>query len=213
MRLEKAVLTNTVSGERIPVMFNPENYTMSRESSYAQAVAPGTQTLVLELLLDTYEEHRQDTRVVNRAGQDVRDFVRRITDLMNIDPGTHAPPVLLVTWASLSFSCVLSSATASYVMFGADGTPVRARLSVTFTEFRNADLEPKEIKRETSDYTKVHVVRDGDTLPAIAAAAYGDPTVWRPVAIANGVDDPRKLDVGCAVFRQSAERHGGVRRG
>lgn len=212
MRLEKAVLTNTVSGARIPVMFNPESYTVSRESSFAQAVTPGAsgpllqfvsgaaQALTCELLLDTYEEHREDSRTVNQAGQDVRDFVRRITDLMNIDPTTHAPPVLLLTWASLSLPCVLTSATANYVMFLADGTPVRARLAVTFTEFRNADLEPREVKRETSDYSKVHVLGAGDTLARIAASAYGDPGRWRPVAIANNIDDPRVLEVGRALL-------------
>ena len=58
-----------------------------------QFVSGGAQTLEMELFVDTYEAHRQDSRVVNRAGQDVRDFTGRITSLMDIDPTTHAPPV------------------------------------------------------------------------------------------------------------------------
>ena len=70
MPLEKAVITNTVTGDEIPVMFNPEEYTVNRDINYAQAAVPGLsapvlqfvsgnmQTLEMELFLDTYEEHR-----------------------------------------------------------------------------------------------------------------------------------------------------------
>ena len=81
-------------------------------------------------------------------------------------------------------------------MFRSDGIPVRARLQVTFNEYLNAELEAKEIKRETADYTKVYVVRQRDTLSAIAGRLYDDPRMWRPIAIANDVEAPRSLDVG-----------------
>ena len=94
---------------------------------------------------------------------------------MNIEPTTHAPPVLLFTWASLSFTCVLARASQQFIMFLPDGTPVRARLQVVFNEFRNVDLEAKEVKRETADYTKSYMVNQGETLSGIAARK-----LWRP---------------------------------
>ena len=78
----------------------------------------------------------------------MRPLVRRISDLMNIDPATHAPPVLLFTWASLSFTCVLAKASQKFTMFRPDGAPVRAKVSVTFNEFRNGDLEAYEADPE-----------------------------------------------------------------
>lgn len=206
--LEKATITNTVSGERIPVLFNPEEYTVNREVNFAQTAVPGlsapilqfvngnAQTLEMELLVDTYEGHRSGGRSVNRAGEDVRNLTRKITDLMNIDPGTHAPPVLLFTWASLTLTCVLGRVNQRFVMFLPDGVPVRARLTVTFTEFRNADLEAKEVKRETADYSKLHVLNGAETLPAVAARTYGNPALWRAIAARNRVDDPRALAPG-----------------
>ena len=68
------------------------------------------QTLEMELFLDSYEKHKIGSRVVNEAQSDVRLLVRQVTDLMKIDPTTHAPPVLLFTWGSLSFTCVLARA-------------------------------------------------------------------------------------------------------
>jgi nucleoid-associated protein YgaU len=44
-----------------------------------------------------------------------------------------------------------------------------------------------------------HVVRDGDTLQSIAFAHYRDPTRWRRIAEANGIDDPMRLRRGHAL--------------
>ena len=197
MALEKALVTNTASGERIPVMFNPGEYTLQQEVNYARAAIPGLsaplvqfvhgnqQTLSMELFLDTHEEHREGDRVINRAGDDVRVLCRKITDLMKIDPALHAPPVLLFTWGSLSFTCVMASVTQKFILFLPTGIPVRARLEVKLAEFLNSELEAREVKRETADYSKLYVVGEGDTLSAIAGRVYQDPALWRPIAIRN----------------------------
>ncbi|MFL6623140.1 MAG: peptigoglycan-binding protein LysM [Sulfurifustaceae bacterium] len=208
MPLEKAQLTNTVTGVKIPVQFNPEEYTLNRDINYAQAAIPGLsapilqfvngnlQTLDMELFLDSYEQHKVGSTVVNKAQSDVRVLVKQVTDLMTIEPTTHAPPVLLFTWGSLAFTCVLARVSQRYVMFLPDGIPVRARLSVTFNEYRNIDLEAKEVKRETSDYSKRHVVSEGETLSSIAGKEYGDPRLWRVIAIANRLQRARNLAPG-----------------
>ena len=206
--LEKATITNTVTGERLAVMFNPEEYSLNRDINYAQAAVPGLsapllqfvhgnlQTMDMELLLDTYEAHREGSRVINQAGDDVRKLTAQITGLMNIDPTTHAPPVLLFTWGSLTFTCVLAKVSQKFIMFLPSGVPVRARLQVTFNEFSNAELEAKEIKRETSDFSQLYTVSQGETLSSIAAKVYQDATLWRPIALGNNIDDPRSLPVG-----------------
>lgn len=208
MALEKALITNTDTGERVTVMFNPEEYSVSRENNFAQVAVPGLsapiiqfshgnqQSLEMELLVDTYEGHREGSRQVANAGEDVRKHVRKITDLMNIQPATHAPPVLLFAWGSLTFTCVLSRATQKFILFLPDGTPVRARVQVTFSQYNNAELEAKEVKRETADYSKFHMVRAGEKIFTIAAAAYGDPRLWRAIALRNGVEDIRAIEPG-----------------
>ncbi|MBN1965706.1 MAG: peptigoglycan-binding protein LysM [Anaerolineae bacterium] len=204
MTVEKATITNTVTNEQIPVLFNPEDYTLQKANTFAQATVPGLsspilqfvsgnmQTLTMELLADTLEAHRG----VNAAGDDVRTITDRIAGLMDIDASTHAPPVLLFTWGSLAFLCVLASVSQRFVLFAPDGTPVRARLSVTFNEYRNAELEAKTIKRETADYTKLHTVTLGETLPGIAYQVYGDAALWRPIALLNRLDHPQDIAAG-----------------
>ncbi|MFZ2162584.1 MAG: hypothetical protein WAW02_10235 [Sideroxyarcus sp.] len=208
MALEKATITNLTLNEKMTVLFNPEEYSLNRDINYAQIAVPGLsgpllqfvhgnmQTLEMELFLDTYEEHREGSRVMNQAGGDVRELVKKVTSLMDIEPTIHAPPVLMFTWGSLSFTCVLARASQKYNMFRPDGVPVRARVQVTFNEFRNADLEAKEIKRETADYTKTYIVTAGETLSAIAGREYGNAKLWRPIALANEVSDPHRLSTG-----------------
>jgi nucleoid-associated protein YgaU len=218
--LEKALITNTVTGDKVPVMFNPEEYTVSKDINFAQTAIPGLsapilqfvngnmQTLEMELLLDTYEPHAEGSRAVNQAHEDVRNLTRQITDLMQINPGTHAPPVLLFTWGFFSFTCVLARCSQRFLMFLPDGTPVRARLQVTFNEFRNVEMEAREVKRETVDYSKLHVVAQGETLSGIAGRAYGNPSLWRPIALRNEIDDPRTLPTGARlVIPQLPFRH------
>jgi nucleoid-associated protein YgaU len=201
--LENALLVNTVTNAFVSVQFNPEDYTVNREVQYAQIGVPGlsapvvqfvhgnAQTLEMELFVDTLEKSSQA-----EAGSDVRELVKKITSLMDIEPTVHAPPPVLFTWGSLSFSCVLQRASQKFIMFKPDGTPVRAKVQVTFSEFCNVELEAKEVKRQTADYSKLHTVCAGDSLALIAWREYGYPTAWRPIALRNGIDDPRRLRTG-----------------
>jgi LysM repeat protein len=197
MALEKATILNTDTGEKLTVLINPEEYNLNRDNNFAQAQIPGRsapllqfthgniRTLDMELLFDTYEKLR-----------DVREETGKLTKLLDINPETHAPPVLLFVWGSLRFQCVLVRANQKFVLFLPSGQPVRARVQVSFQEFSNSSLEAKEIKRETADFTKVHVVAQGETLSGIAAKVYSNATLWRPLAIRNGIDDPRQLATG-----------------
>ncbi len=197
MPLEKATIVNTDTNEKLTVQFNPEEYSLNTDNSYAQAAIPGRsspllqfthgnlRTLEMELIFDSYEQRT-----------DVRPKVRQLTALLDINPDTHAPPVLLFVWGTLRFTCVLVKASQKFVLFLSDGSPARARVQVTFNEFTNSALEAKEIKRETASFSKVYIVRGGDTLSSIANQVYSDPKLWRPLAIRNALDDPRQLTPG-----------------
>ncbi len=204
--LEKATLTNAVTGTRVTVQFNPEEYTVERSANFAQLAVPGlsapivqfvsgsAQTIELDLLVDTTE-----ASPAGGPGADVRRLVREITGFMDIDPELHAPPPVVFAWGEFTFLCVLQKVSQSFVLFRADGTPLRARLKVSLSEYKNADLEAKEIKRQTVDYTKTHIVAQGDTLALIAHREYSDATAWRAIAVRNGITDPRRLTIGATL--------------
>lgn len=211
--LERARIVIAETREQIEVQFNPEEYIVNKDVNFAQTAVPGLsapiiqfvngnmQTLEMELLVDTYEEHRNGSRVLNQAGEDVRTVTRTITGLMDIDPASHAPPVLIFTWGQdFSFTCVLARASQRFILFRPDGTPVRARLQVTFNQFNNTDLEAKETKRETADFSRLYVVGQGENLSTIAGRIYGNSILWRPIALRNAIDDPKSLPIGKRLF-------------
>ena len=197
MALVKARITIEHTGTFVEVMFNPEEYTLSRDNNFASQAVPGLsspliqfvhgnlRTLEMELFFDTFEQHR-----------DVREVTQQVVGLLDIDPELHAPPVLRVAWASLQFRCVLARASQKFILFLPDGRPARARLSVSFQEYVDPGRETREVKRQTANFSKAHTVVQGETLSAIAGRFYQDPRQWRPIAIENALDDPRVLAVG-----------------
>lgn len=201
MPLVKAQIIVEHTGEKIPVLFNPEEYTINKDNNFVAQAIPGLsapllqfvngnqRTLEMELFFDTY-----DTSAVTK--RDVRELTNRVVRLMDIDSNLHAPPVLQFSWASLQFRCVLARASQKFILFTEDGSPVRARLTVTFNEYVDTVREAKQVNRQTADFTKIHVVTQDETLSGIAGRLYGNPQVWRPIAIASGIDDPRSLRVG-----------------
>ena len=186
------------AGPTFFVDFNPEEYTLSKDNAFATQAIPGlsspllqyvngnVRTLEMELLFDTY--HTPDAKKA-----DVRTKTNLVTDLLQIESETHAPPILLLSWSSLQFTCVLTRASQKFILFVNDGTPVRARLNVTFQEYVDPDHQAKVDNKQTADFTKSHTVIEGETLDAIAAIYYADATLWRPIAIANDLDDPSAL--------------------
>lgn len=192
--------SQTDENRKFTVLFNPEEYTINKDNNFASMTIPGLSspllqfvngnltTLEMELLFDTY-----DTNKIEK--QDVRDITNRFIALMDIDQDLHAPPVLTFSWATLQFDCVLVRASQKFIMFQNDGKPVRARINATFNEYIDPENEAKKVNRQTSDFTKVHLVTQGETLCGLAARFYKNPLNWRPLAIANNLDDPRDLEV------------------
>jgi len=154
-----------------------------------QYVNGNLRTLEMELLFDTWSNK-------TLPKQDVRDETGKITRLLDIDSNLHAPPQLNVSWSSLQFRCVLARVSQRFIMFADDGTPVRARLTVTFNEVIDAEQEAKRANLQTADYTKLHEVAQGETLSGIAAQRYENPQLWRPIAMANDIADPRSIYAG-----------------
>ena len=204
MPLKKLKIKVESSGAELTVLYNPEEYTVNKDNNFAVQNVPGLgspivqfvngnqRTLEVELFFDTY-----DTPTLPK--DDVRDQTRQIVGLMAIDGELHAPPVLRLTLASLNFRCVLSRVSERYLMFMPDGLPVRARLNCTFIEFVDPEQEARSVNLQTADFSTVHVVKRGETLSGIAASVYEDPRLWRPIAIANGLANPRRIAVGAAL--------------
>jgi len=64
---------------------------------------------------------------------------------------------------------------------------------------RRLFLNRDDDERLTDPETTSRVVRRGDSLASIAADAYGDPTQWRAIAEANGIENPFAVSAGATL--------------
>jgi nucleoid-associated protein YgaU len=109
--------------------------------------------------------------------------------------------VCTLSWGAYDvFVGVLTNLDQRFTMFLADGTPVRATLSCTFVEHVGVDFRRGAVEMHSADVAKTHTVRRHDTLQSIAAEQYGDPTLWRSIARANDIVNPRLVPPGTVLL-------------
>ncbi len=99
-----------------------------------------------------------------------------------------------------SFVAVVTSLTQKFTLFDADGTPVRAVVTIAFQQLQDtAELARQNPTSGGVAADRVWTVTDGDTLASIAYREYGDPARWRLIAAANGLTTVRRLSPGAVL--------------
>ena len=211
MALEKLKITpldqngNPLLRESFKVQFNPNSYSILKTVQWSGSPqrslnAPaltfgggGSRTLTLNLFYDVTEPSK------DKPVDDVREETNKMVGLTRIQRGLEHPPGVLVDWGSapptnsdFPFIGVVTQLTQAFKLFSSDGKPIRADLTVVFTEF----LYPEKDQKKTDPEFTTRLVKRGDSLSGIAAASYRDPSLWRILAEANNLDDPRRIPVG-----------------
>lgn len=108
----------------------------------------------------------------------------------------HRPNYVMVVWGTFIMTGVLESASVNYTMFAPDGTPLRAKMSVTIKEHVDFSLLVKALKLQSPDISKTITVSAGDTLPLLCYREYGDASLYTRIAQVNNLKNPRKLTQG-----------------
>ncbi|HMO60129.1 MAG TPA: peptidoglycan-binding protein [Roseiflexaceae bacterium] len=211
--LAKAQIINCITNESVVCMFNPKEYTFSKQNKWEEKPAKGKSVahlefsggapanLKLQLLFDTYEEHPG----VSQAGDDVRKYTKGLWEMMAIseqskDPKTKkgSPPHVRFEWGTLwSFEAVIESISQKFVLFDEHGTPLRAILDVSFRQIKDEGQYPRQNPSSGGNPGEhVRYVREGEQLSVIAYEEYGDARHWRYLAEINQISDPLSLRPG-----------------
>ncbi|MCL4298050.1 MAG: LysM peptidoglycan-binding domain-containing protein [Anaerolineae bacterium] len=199
--IQKATIINLDTGEPFVCQFNPTEYTLRKQNSLRTAGGagqnnPGTQstggqpaTLTMKLFFDTTE-----------LGTDVRLLTNRLWNLMRVNKdksGQGEPSKCQFIWGkTLFFTAFITSISQQFIMFRSDGTPVRAKLDVTFQEVKDDEEQEPQNPTSHSEPRRTRVVRPGDRLDLIAFAEYGDASRWLELAQANDLEEPLNLTAG-----------------
>jgi Contractile injection system tube protein/LysM domain len=209
-----AKMTIKVVGEVKPieVLFNPEQIQITR-TGYRQTKGGGlvhsnTPTVVtVNLFFDT--TLRRSESLLGGLVADItpsflanafspEDVRRHTQDIYNLTrkTGNNKPPLCKLQWGRgnvLLQQGILKTVTKTLTHFLADGTPVRATLNCVFEEVIDSDVA---IRAQNPIDDPVRTVRRGETLSSIAAEEFNNPALWRLIAEANQMDNPRQIVPG-----------------
>jgi hypothetical protein len=208
----------------VEVQFNPTSLKISRTNNpdsakttqgpKRQHTAPQPATLTFDLEFDTAEIAEGGTgkaKDVRSLTADVRKFVS--------PQKADAPPRILFEWGPLRFPGIVTNLTEDIDYFAPDGTPLRAKLSITITEqdlsFEANAVGPGAVKFDnatkpgqpppgstpgtsgTGSPTSVQRANDGDSVQQVLTRSGADPAAWRSAM--NGLTNPVGLSAGAEV--------------
>jgi len=197
--------SNKTDGISVKCMFNPFEYTVSKTNSYEQKSknrsdvpqvefkGSGPQVLKLSLVFDTFETKENLTETTRKLWKLMESKTRSDSNKNKKVP----PPEVAFEWGIFRFVAVITEMSQKFILFNKEGTPVRAKVDITFTQHK--DLEDYKKTNPTSgggEVNRVWRVTSGDRLDLIAYSVYGDATKWRRIAEANKILDPLRITPG-----------------
>jgi len=208
VQLQKAFL-KTEKNETIECMFNPDKFGFSMANSWESNRVPGVSspsmryaggqsgTFDLDLVFDT-----------TGTGASVTTHTNKLLKLMEVDEtlpsfdasrNTGRPPWVTFHWGLNvhTFKAIITNLKVTFTYFSNEGLPLRASVQANFTQFEpDANWVRQNPTSGTPQPHRTHQVGPGDTLDRIAARYYGDATMWRQIASANGIQDPLAIRPG-----------------
>ncbi|MEO5593066.1 MAG: hypothetical protein ABIR15_18550 [Chitinophagaceae bacterium] len=222
-KLEKLVIrsfanrdfSNEDPDRKFTTPVNPESFTQTFKINADTQQGhgnPGTETrykstepeqLRLEFTLD-------GTRTIEGYGGENKDYVTRpvhdqLEDLKkcvyNFDGTIHRPRFLIVMWGSeMNFNCVLSNLDLNYTLFEPDGSPLRVKVSATFTAHKSREQLLAESRAESPDLTHYRKVQQGDRLDLMSNSIYNDPKYFMQLGKVNNLTTIRQVKPGTDLY-------------
>lgn len=188
-------------GAEFSAMLNPAKYTRTSAVFYteAQDTAAGVarQNKLAKKALDKLDLDElvfDGTGIVDApAGTgDVDAQVNLLRQVLN-DPGGDpnvVNSVVDIVWGTLVFRGRVTSMAVNYTLFDASGTPLRARVKLSFVAF---DQSGPMMGAPRGPQTRQLRVVAGDSLPLLCFTAYQDASLFQAVALYNGLTTCRQL--------------------
>ncbi len=201
---QNQTLTGSESASfEIPI--NPENYTRNLKVVSCNEQSSGTEGNSPKFKLIEPEELKLDfildnTGTVEGNTLDGTEVSKQIDTLLEVvygmEPETHQPNFLKITWQDFNFDCRLKDLSINYVLFKPSGAPLRAKISAAFTAFIDDKKRVKEENKKSPDLTRLRVFKEGDTLPWMLHNIYGDDRLYLKVAKINNLTSFRNIKPG-----------------
>jgi nucleoid-associated protein YgaU len=192
-------------------MYNPAEFTTSKSATWARPAQRGAASTAQPEFQAANPQSVSMTIWFDAWDDPLADITGKIKTLFewtkptapSIQNGAARPPVLRFEWGTstvlMDFRGFLKQVDATYTLFEPNGKPIRAKCQLKLEEIPPEEpaQNPTSGSRESR---KGRVIADGDSFASVAYREYGDPTLWRALAVFNGIDDPLRLDPGTQIL-------------
>ncbi|HCS13703.1 MAG: peptidoglycan-binding protein [Zetaproteobacteria bacterium CG06_land_8_20_14_3_00_59_53] len=208
-------VSGTRDGEAFTAMLNPESFKHDKSINYsgmsksdikkaggiplgASAAMPrfkntGSEKVSFSLTVD-------GTGVVPPNSENSGSISGKIKALSQVvydyKGSSHEPNVVKLVWGSFCFYGRLTSMSTDYTLFTPDGEPLRAKVSLSFTDYTSIKEEALKANKSSPDLTHSIEVKAGDTLPLLCHRVYKDSTYYLDIARINGITNFRNIRPG-----------------
>jgi nucleoid-associated protein YgaU len=207
-------------GKKISFQFNPKELQVVKKAKWEskptkgnkkapppEYIGPEAASMSIEMFFDAYDNEGCDVPAR------VQELIEACTPTTASESSkTPKPPGVIFGWGKVYFRGYIESVTAKYTRFTPEGKAIRAVCTVALKEFPKDKDKQNPTSGSLAALGSRRVVA-GDTLAGIAYREYGDPTLWRAIADANGVDDPMLLAPGRRLLIPAATDAAGYRAG
>ncbi|MCB0835202.1 MAG: hypothetical protein KDD99_00970 [Bacteroidetes bacterium] len=194
---------SAVQGNPYEVMINPESIKWNRKIDYNDEQAPDSSSpsqkykstpcdeLSFEIVIDCTGV--VDSKRVNMA-KEIKVLERII---FTYNGKIHRPNFVKIQWGeNITFKSVLKTFDTTYTLFKPDGSPLRAKVSLSFGEY----IAPKKVKQKdgdnSPDISHLVTVVQGQNLPQLCEQMWNDNSYYVDVARYNNLNKFRHLKGG-----------------
>ncbi|MBC3875296.1 CIS tube protein [Undibacterium flavidum] len=172
-----------------------KNQTLGQAGNESKFHASMPEKLSLkELVLD-------GTGAIPGTTQTVSEQVDALRNAIYTYVGTkNEAPIVQVVWGSMLFYGRAEGLKIDYTMFRPNGEPLRAKVTLTFVEYKSTEELVKLEQQKITNQTQTLTVKDGDTIENLCDQVYQDDAYYAEVARLNGLTSLRPLKVGSTLI-------------
>lgn len=203
--LSPATLTNLITNEVVKFMFNPYEYTITKQNTWQDKPVIGQNLPMVTFQQGGAETLNLTLHFDNQAsGGDVRIFSQPLWKMMMIDASTKnassgkgEPPPVMFEWGKLHFKAVITSMSQKFLLFSENGVPLRCTVDISLRQYLDdADIAPQTPGQSSSGQTPSSATMvQGQRLDNVSASS-GGAADHRAIAEANNIDNPLNVPAG-----------------
>lgn len=182
-------------------MINPDTITWQRTVNYNEEQPPDTSSASQKYLNTPSETLNFDividcTGIIDSSRTDLMAEIGALEEIIyTYDGYIHRPNFVKVQWGKdLIFNGVITSFNTTFSLFRPDGSPLRAKVSLSFSEYISPETLEKIDNPESPDMTHLVTVQPGIALPQMCKKVWNDSYYYIQVARFNDLNKFRSLE-------------------